>query len=261
MSAPDIVHFFDADRGKKWQIPVLWMDEMLLGVDKPPGLPVIPDRWHPEWPCLHSILEKRLGERPFVVHRLDAGTSGVMVMARTSVAHHHLCEQFSHHQVEKTYHAVVRGEWAMQEQVIDLALAPNPRRPGEMMVVKSGKPCRTEIRRLERFRGITSVEARPRSGRQHQIRVHLQAAGHPLLVDPVYGDREAFYLSSLKPRMRFAKDEEERPLISRLSLHASSLQFVHPVSGAPQAITAEPPKDFKALLKALRKYARGETME
>lgn len=250
-----MIHFYDPGRQRKWAISILHQDEALIGIDKPSGVPVIPERWRPEWPCLQSILHERRGEKPFVVHRIDAATSGVVVMARTAEAHKMLSEQFAKHEVEKVYVAIVRGEIAADEQAIELPVAPHASRAGEMMIAKNGKPAMTRLRVVERFCGYTLIEARPSTGRQHQIRVHLQAISHPLIVDPIYGRQEAFYLSSLKPHLRVAKDEEQRALISRLTLHAASVRFRHPNSGAALLISAALPKDFLAALKSLRKYA------
>ena len=251
---PHIIHYYDEARRQKWVVPILYSDEAMLGIDKPSGLPVIPERWHPEWPCVQSILHDRLDEKPMIVHRIDAGTSGVMIFARTAESHKNLSEQFSNHEVEKTYFAIVSGEIVGDEQMIEMPIDQHPSRDHRMMISKNGKPALTELRVVERFRGFTLVEARPKTGRQHQIRVHLQAIGHPLIVDPVYGSQDAFFLSAIKSRMHFKKDEEERPLLNRLSLHAASLRFRHPRTGEECVVAVDAPKDFQAVVKALRKY-------
>jgi RluA family pseudouridine synthase len=249
------LHYYDSARDAKWRVPVLCDDAVFVAFNKPAGLPVIPERWHPEWPCLRSIASERLGISLYVVHRLDAGTSGLVVFAKTAAAHRELCRQFAQHQVEKTYLALVKGEMAEEALTIQRAIAAHPSRPGVMVVSRSGKAAVTSLRVLERFRGSTLLEVQPQTGRQHQIRVHLQALGHPLLVDPVYGQSEAFFLSAIKSGFHLKEGEKEQPLIRRLTLHASTLRFQHPERKESMTITAPEAKDFQAVVRNLRKYA------
>lgn len=246
---------FDHARQRKWRIAVLHEDADLLALDKPAGLPVIPEHWHPAWPCLQSLASEQLGSRVFVVHRLDLETSGVVLLAKNAAAHRELCRQFAAHEVEKTYWALVQGEVEREEQTIDLPLSPHPKKPGVTLVNPKGKPALTRCRVLERFRGSTWVEVKPETGRQHQIRVHLKALGHPLLVDALYANTAAFFLSALKSGYRKKEGEAEPPLIARLTLHAQELRSAHPVSHERLSFCAEAPKDFSATLKHLRKHA------
>lgn len=247
--------YYDSPREQKWCIPVLHEDNSLVAFNKPSGLPVIPERWHPEWPCLRRIVTERLDTPLLVVHRLDAGTSGLIVFAKTEAAHRELCRQFAEHQVEKIYLALVKGEVSAEQFTIERAIAANPQRPGVMKIARDGKPSVTVIRVLERFRGVSLVEAKPQTGRQHQIRVHLQASGHPLLVDPLYGQTEAFFLSAIKNKFHLKKGATERPLIQRLTLHASSLRIAHPERQEIITLVAPEAKDFNTVVKNLRKYA------
>jgi len=257
MNSPELseLHYYDRARQEKWRIPLLYHDESLIACNKPSGLPVIPERWHPEWPCLRGIATERLNIPILVVHRLDAGTSGLILFAKNEAAHRELCRQFAQHQVEKTYLALVKGEVSEDHFTIERAIAANPQRPGVMKIARDGKPSATMVRVLERFRGVTLVAAQPQTGRQHQIRVHLQAVGHPLLVDPIYGQNDAFFLSAIKNEFHLKKGETEQPLIQRLTLHASSVRFHHPERQEAMTLTAPEAKDFNTVAKNLRKYA------
>ncbi len=246
---------YDHGRQKKWHIPILYEDDALLGLNKPAGLPVIPERWHADWPCLKSVAAEQQGARIWVVHRLDAGTSGAVLFAKTAEAHRDLCEQFTQRRVEKIYLAIVQGEVAAEEQMIQIPLAPHPKKPGMTIVQERGKTASTMIRVVERFHHFTLLEARPHTGRQHQIRVHLQALGHPLVVDPLYARTEAFFLSAIKANYRVGQEASEQPLLRRLALHACSLHFTHPLRREQLTLHAPLPKDFNAVLKSLRKYA------
>ncbi|MFW5701930.1 MAG: pseudouridine synthase, partial [Bacteroidota bacterium] len=126
---------------------------------------------------------------------------------------------------------------------------------GAMMPSVRGKESLTIIRVLERYRGATLLECELKTGRQHQIRVHCSAIGHPLIIDPLYGNNDAFYVSSVKRRFNLKKGTEERPLMKRVSLHSYSIGFTHPMTGEHTESIAEYPKDYKALTQVLGKYA------
>lgn len=232
---------------------VLYQDDDLLALDKAPGVPTIPERGSEE--SLKTLAQQQFG-RLWTVHRIDKQTSGVVLFARTPEAHRDLNEQFRTRETEKRYLAVLEGEMPQEEMTIDIPLAPDPGKAGRIRPSASGKEALTVLRVRERFRGYTLAEAQPLTGRQHQIRVHCRAVGLPLLVDFLYGGRDAFFLSSIK---RKYKDygREERPLIGRLTLHAESLTVRHPGTGEPITFTAELPKDMRALLTQLRKLKPG----
>jgi RluA family pseudouridine synthase len=233
---------------------VLHIDEAIIVVAKPPQFHSLPDRFRHDLPNLRQWLSDRYGQ-VYVVHRLDHDTSGVMVFARTAEVHRHLSLQFEHRQVSKLYHAVVAGIVEQEEFEIDIPLLADPSKPGKVIPSARGKESRTRVRVAERFRGATLVECEPITGRQHQVRVHLAAVGHPLLVDPLYGVADGVYLSALKPRYKPSRAHQERPIISRATLHARCITFEHPQTSEHVTYSAEHPKDFRALLQALRKYA------
>ena len=228
---------------------VLLVDEHLLVLNKAAGIATIPERGNDE--SLKTLSQKEFG-RNWTVHRIDKETSGVLLFARTAEAHQDLSEQFRTRHVKKRYLAVVEGEMPQEEMEIDIPLATDPGKAGRIRPSANGKESFTRLKVVEQFRGYTLVEAIPETGRQHQIRVHCQAVGLPLLVDRLYGNQDAFYLSTIKRKFR-DYGREERALIDRLTLHAESLTVRHPGSSEQITFTAEFPKDFRALLTQLRK--------
>lgn len=241
---------------KKSLLDVVHEDEAIVVINKSAGLLAIPDRFDASLPNVRSLVIEKYGEgQGLVVHRLDRDTTGLMVVARTAEAHKHLNDQFQHHQVRKLYHAVLSGVVDKDEVPIDIPITQDVKRKGLMKPSARGKEAHTVLRPLERFRVATLAECRLITGRQHQIRVHCAAIGFPLLVDPDYGKNADFKLSAIKRKFHLAKDTEERPIMSRLTLHAAQLGFTHPTTLEPVLYTADYPKDFAALLQVLRKYA------
>lgn len=253
--------------------PILYEDDAMIAFDKPSGLLIAPDRWDKLRENLMALVHARFGHGVANVHRLDADTSGLLLCAKSKPALDFLSGQFQSKTVRKTYLALVvvlpsdeamkvvkpvRDESGMLpgEFTLELALGQDERQPGRMRVFKGrgGKPSVTDFRVLERFGKFALVECRPQTGRTHQIRVHLAAAGAPILNDPFYGNPEIqLLLSGLK--RRYKGREEEKPLINRLALHASELALTHPVSREPVTMHAPLPRDFEVALKYLRKFA------
>ena len=242
---------------------ILHEDADFLAVNKPAGLATIPGRTEPE-----SVMDElarqlarrdRLSDPPklLVVHRLDRDTSGVLLVARHTDAQRKLTSQFGKRTVAKVYRALIAGSPDPAEGEIAIALEPDPDRPGAMKPTRrrSRKKAVSQYRVLEEFRGLSLVEVRPVTGRTHQIRVHFQAIGHPLAVDPIYGSAEGVMLSRFKAGFRLKRGDRERPLIARLTLHALRVGFARPSDGQPMEVEAPLPKDFRATLEALRKWA------
>ncbi|MCB0543375.1 MAG: RluA family pseudouridine synthase [Saprospiraceae bacterium] len=233
---------------------LLHEDEHLLVVVKPAGLLSIPDRFGNK-DSLLGLLERDFG-KVFVVHRLDRETSGILCFARSEAAHRHLSMQFEHHTADKFYFALLDGVLHHDEGEIDKPIGEHPGTPGKMTVTNSGKPSLTFYRVAERFKRFTLAEALIKTGRTHQIRVHFQSIGYPLAIDALYGRRAAFLLSEIKGKTyksgKFS--EEERPLMSRTSLHAARLRIDHPASNERLEFKSELPKDFAAVLNQLRKW-------
>jgi len=222
-------------------VPVVYEDEWLLVVAKPAGLVVHPAPGHPSGTLVNALLARagRLpGEalRPGIVHRLDAGTSGLMIVAKEEDAFERLREMMAAREISRTYLALVEGAPSAAGE-IDAPVGRSARHRKKMAVVTTGKEARTSYRRLEAFRDTALLEIKPRTGRTHQIRVHLAAAGHPVVGDAVYGrDRKLAARLGLK-----------RPF-----LHASALAFSHPMTGEGLALTEPLPADLQQVLSSVR---------
>lgn len=245
------------------EVEVLYEDEHVLAIDKPPGLACEPDRWDASRAHLIDSLSAQLATRvdpvrPRIVHRLDRDTSGVLLVAKTLDAERELRVAFDEHRVEKTYLALVDGDLALADGevlTIDRPLAPDERRSGQVVVSDQGKPSITEVSVEQRFRGFTLLRCHPRTGRTHQIRVHLSARGFPLVVDPIYGRRKSLALSDFKAGYRRKPGRAEPALIERLSLHAVALEFPRVgASGERCRVEAPLPRDFSRVLKQLAKF-------
>jgi RluA family pseudouridine synthase len=254
--------------------PILFEDAVMIAFDKPSGLLIAPDRWDKKRENLMGLVHAKYGHGVANVHRLDADTSGVLLCAKTKPALDFLSGQFQSKTVQKKYLAlavVLPVEQAMKvvapvrdaggllpdNFTVEVALGEDERQPGRMRVFKGrgGKDCATEFTVVERFGRFVLLECRPLTGRTHQIRVHLAAAGAPILNDPFYGDPEIkLLLSELK--RRYKGREEEKPLISRLALHASELTLKHPESREPITVAAPLPREFDVALKYLRKFGQ-----
>lgn len=235
-------------------INTIYEDDAIVIVDKPANYLAIPDRYVAERPNLVDHL-KRKRSAIFVVHRLDKETSGVIGYAKTAEAHKSLNEQFQNRTAEKIYTVLVEGHVHQASGVIDKPIAPHPSIAGKMRIHKSGKPSVTHYRVVEHINGHTLLHADIKTGRTHQIRVHFEAIGYPLMIDRLYGRQDVFYLSSLKgKKYKLGKEQEERPLMSRTTLHASSLAIDHPVTGERMTFAAALSKDFRAVVKQLKKW-------
>lgn len=219
-------------------LKILYEDDDLLVLDKPPGLTVHPAPGHPRGTLVNALLAHcphltGIGGslRPGIVHRLDKDTSGLMVVAKSDLAHHHLSQQFKAGAVTKRYLALVEGRLAPVEGAIEAPVGRDPAHRQRMAVVAQGKAALTRYRVLRYLSGYTLVEVTPATGRTHQIRVHLAAIGHPLVGDPVYGKKS--------------------PLVGRQFLHASYLAFRLPDSNHSIEFRSELPPDLKAALEAI----------
>ena len=220
---------------------VVHEDPAVIVVDKPAGLVVHPGAGNPDGTLVNGLLARfpdvvGVGAdpvRPGIVHRLDAGSSGLLVVARTDAAAAALIAQFAAHSAGRRYDAVVWKHPEAAHGIVDAPIGRDPGDPLKMAVVVDGRPARTEyqvVARYERPAVLARLSCRLETGRTHQIRVHLAAVGHPLLGDPVYGDR----------RTTFG--------LGRPFLHAAELSFDHPVTATRMTFTSALPADLQSFL-------------
>ncbi|WP_430899452.1 MULTISPECIES: RluA family pseudouridine synthase [unclassified Paraflavitalea] len=230
---------------------VLFENDDMIVLNKPSGLLSIPDREGKEI-SLKVMLQEAFGQI-FTVHRLDKDTSGAIVFAKNEAAHKFLSEAFENRTVEKYYIGIVMGEPAEDQKTMDGPIMEHPAKKGQMMVHQRGKASLTDYEVVERLKKFTLVKFQLHTGRTHQIRVHMANEGHPILVDPLYGDGAPILLSTYKKKFKLSKDlENERPIMGRLALHASELKLPL-LSGETIEIIAPLPKEFSAFLNQFRK--------
>jgi 23S rRNA pseudouridine1911/1915/1917 synthase len=231
-------------------LTIVHEDDHLLVVDKPAGMVVHPAAGNFDGTLVNALLHHCAGRlsgiggvaRPGIVHRIDKDTSGLLVVAKTDVAHEGLAAQFAKHSIERRYLAIVAGRPLPASGKIDAPLARSSANRKKMAIVEGdrGKRAVTHYRLVEPLRDAAMVECRLETGRTHQVRVHLASIGHPLLGDPVYGQTPAGHRELLK-RLNF----------HRQALHAAGLGFVHPVSKENLSFQSALPSDIQELLGAL----------
>jgi 23S rRNA pseudouridine1911/1915/1917 synthase len=240
--------------GEPIPLEILHEDDALLVLNKPAGLVVHPAPGHWTGTLVNALLHhfqtsggtvSTIGgqERPGLVHRLDKDTSGIMVIAKTDQAHRALAAQFKQHTITRVYEALIWGVPKKSRGVIELAIGRDTKERKKFSArTARPKPSATEYTVVERIGKLAArVDLFPRTGRTHQLRVHMTALGHPLLGDPTYGGRKVTALEALE--------------MPRVMLHAKTLGFCHPVTGKQLTFTAPLPPDMAASLAALRTLA------
>lgn len=235
---------------------VIYQDEYIAVLNKASGLLVAQDRWDPDAERLDVLATKELcadGQRLYAVHRIDKDTSGIVIYGRTEEAHRTLSMAFENREVDKTYHALAYGRPGWDELDVDIPL----RADGDLKhrTVKDkhkGKDALTHFTNLGDAGPFCWIEAKPVTGRTHQIRVHLALSGLTIVCDPLYGKPDALYLSKIK-RKWHGDEFEERPILDRLGLHAWRMRIKHPISGEMMEFIAPYPKDLDSTRKQLAK--------
>jgi 23S rRNA pseudouridine1911/1915/1917 synthase len=247
-------------------LTILHEDESIVVVDKPAGMIVHPAKGHWEGTLASALahhftqLSARGGStRPGIVHRLDRDTSGLIVVAKHDRAHDALAAQFKARRVSKQYLAIVAGVPDRDRDVIDEPIGPHPTHREKKAIRRqhpAGREALTEYEVVERFVGYALVLARPKTGRTHQIRLHLAHIGCPVLCDRLYGGRARITELELIPRDKIPQDITalQRPLLERQALHAHRLSFLHPTTGQQMHFESPPPPDIDQTLAALRRW-------
>ena len=227
-------------------------------LDKPSGLLSIPDREGKEI-SLKKILQEKYKEI-FTIHRLDKGTSGLIIFAKNEMAHKILSSQFAPkdslgetRKTEKIYVGLIIGVPIQLKGTIKAPIMEHPVKKGLMVVNRKGKESLTDYEVLENFGVYCWARFQIYTGRTHQIRVHMKEIGHPIVCDELYGDGKPFFLSGIKHKFKLSKNEEqERPMLSRLALHASQLKFTG-IDDKLYEFDTPVPKDLRAILQQLSK--------
>lgn len=233
-------------------------DDMII-INKQADMVVHPARSNTHGTIVNALafysdkLSSGLGEfRPGIVHRLDKNTTGIMVVAKNDAAQWKIAKQFERRQVNKTYLAVVHGVPELTADRISAPLGVHPRTREKYAIrPKNGKEAITFYEVIESFRGFSLLKLTPKTGRTHQIRVHLLYIKHPIVADDMYGGKLVYPW-----QLKDAESAVEEPVISRVALHASTLEFKHPTTEKMVKFEAPLPEDMQNLLDLLRKYRK-----
>src|SRR3989337_2829111 len=250
---------FDENKIVPEDIPldIVFEDDYVMLINKPYDMVVHPAGGHPSGTLVNALafhcqnLSQVNGPlKAGIVHRLDRDTSGIMLTIKSDAVHSHIAMQFEKRSVRKEYLAVVEGELMLDSDEISLPIARHKIDSQKMAVRHDiGKEAVSIYEVVERFRGYTLVKIMPKTGRTHQIRVHMRAIGHPVVADFMYSSQESCYLSDLLQQKR---EEGELPIIDRQALHAHRIEFFHPIHNKKMEFEVDLPDDISTLVKTLR---------
>jgi 23S rRNA pseudouridine1911/1915/1917 synthase len=248
----------DSPSPEAFELDVLYEDDHVVAINKPPRMVVHPSKGHRGGTLANALAHhfqqlSGLGGtcRPGIVHRLDRDTSGLILIAKTDAAHAALAAQWADRTIEKSYVAVVVGVPDRDRDQIDQPIGAHPYQR-ERMAIRAHHPtaraASTVYEMIERFAGFAALRVHPKTGRTHQIRVHLTHIGYPVLCDRLYGGRAVLTMGDL------CRNDDPTVILDRQALHAESLRFLHPESGEPMELRADLPADLAGVLEALRRH-------
>jgi len=251
-------------------LDILYEDADLIVINKPAGMVVHPSRGHWSgtlvsalaWHFAGQLSTLRGPSRPGIVHRLDRDTSGAILVAKNDVVHSKLSALFEEKRIRKEYFAIAWGSPNLDRDMIDQPIGHHPKHREKMAILKNdglrgallpheAKEAQTFYEVIERFRGVTTFHALPKTGRTHQIRLHLAHIGCPVLCDMLYGKQSQITLAEIE-----GKAPSGAPLLTRQALHAHRLSFEHPETGKALEIVAPIPADLRQTLDAIEKHRR-----
>ncbi|MBE6631983.1 MAG: RluA family pseudouridine synthase [Ruminococcaceae bacterium] len=229
-------------------LDIVFEDEHLIVVNKPKDMVVHPAPGNYDGTLVNALLFRCRDSlsgingiiRPGIVHRIDKNTSGLLVVAKNDVSHIGLADQIKVHSFERKYQAVIIGHLKEAEGTVNAPIGRHPKDRKKMAIVSDGRKAVTHYRVIEEYDGFSHIELRLETGRTHQIRVHMQSLGHPVLGDDVYGE--------LKNKFQVKHSE----LLCGQCLHAKTLGFVHPISGEYMRFDSELPPYFKKVLELIK---------
>lgn len=256
---------------------IIYEDEFLIAVNKDYGVVSHPAGKYKEGTLLQGIyhyLDKK-GElqklvtplfKPTLIHRLDKDTSGIILVAKTLDVYHNIQKQFIRRTVYKEYWCIVEGFVKFDSDLIKKKISKSKVQFGKMSISANGKEAETIYKVIKRFRNFSLVSAIPKTGRTHQIRVHLASIGHPIICDAVYGKRKMLYKWQIENyklhlqekienlEQKIEQEKKDIPIISRQALHARKIQFTHPTTGQILTLEAKLPDDFTNTIQCLEQY-------
>ncbi len=253
-------------------LDVLYEDDDMAVINKPADMVVHPSRGHWSGTLVGALAHRFQGQlssnrgpaRPGIVHRLDRDTSGAIIVAKNDVAHANLATLFEEKRIQKEYFAIALGAFNSDREIVDQPIGHHPKFRVKMAIAPNdpeAKPAQTYFETLERFRGFSTIKCLPKTGRTHQIRVHLAFLGCPILCDKLYGGRAAITrneIAGIFDRSTRGKEQSENletpPVLARQALHARKITFEHPTTHKVMTVEAPLPKDMRETIDALREF-------